>query len=159
MSTERSLAFDFTIVNVLLEVLWLLSVNGAAEGDAGSEDLLAGTVEGDGHGLVGLSHGLGDSEDVVELNIAGMSHILGLFSISAWLLEGLDDEWGSRWQDLNFALSILDSDFNLDFHSLPLGSGLLDVFTNLLGWHTDWTALWREGSSTSYFTTNNFHVH
>ena len=156
--TSCSRAFDFSIVDEGGGLLGRLSVNGASERDGGSEDLLDGSLKGDGHGLVCFSHGLGNLEDIIELDVTVVGDVLLLLSISTSLLQGFNDEWGGGWKDLHGTLSVDDHDFNLDLDSLPLGGGLLDILTNFLWWETDWTTLWSEGGGTSDLSTDDLHV-
>ena len=88
-----------------------------------------------------------------------MLHILLLLSISGAFLKSLDDERSGGGQNCNEALSVLDHHLNLNFDSSPVSGGFLDVFTDLLWWHTEGTALGGEGGSTGDFTTDNLHVH
>jgi hypothetical protein len=75
-----SLALSFTIVDFGGNVLGRLLVDSAAEGDAGTEDFLDGSLEANGHTSLGLSHGLGELQDGVELEVTGVSDVLGLTS-------------------------------------------------------------------------------
>uniref|UniRef100_A0A2N9FR52 Uncharacterized protein n=1 Tax=Fagus sylvatica TaxID=28930 RepID=A0A2N9FR52_FAGSY len=59
---ERDL--DVTVGNLLLQILRVLAVDGAADGNAGAEDLLDAATELLGHGP--RAHDLGDLDDVVE---------------------------------------------------------------------------------------------
>ena len=86
-----------------------------------------------------------------------MEDVLGLLSVSAAFLECINDEGAGAGEDSDGALSVLDGDFNLDLDSLPLGSGLLDVFTNFLGVETHDTTLGGESRCTGDFSTNTFH--
>ena len=153
-----SRAFDFSVIDKTSVLLGRLSVNGASEGHAGSENLLDGSFKSDSHGFISFSHGLGNFEDIIELDVTVVGDVLLLLSLSTSLFQGFNDEWGGGWKDLHGTLSVDDHDFNLDLDSLPLGSGLLDVFSNLLGWQTNWTALWSKGSCGCNLTTNYFHV-
>ena len=86
-----------------------------------------------------------------------MDNVLGLLSVSRRLLEGLEDEGTGGVHDTHFALLVLDLDLNLNLDTLPVLGGLLDIFTNLLGWHTDGGALGGKSGSGSNFSTNNLH--
>ena len=87
-----------------------------------------------------------------------MQDVLGLLSVSSWLLQGLNDERSGGRQHSDGTLSVLHSNLDLDFNALPLSSCLLDVFSDFLGRQTDWTALWCKSSGTSNFTADHFHV-
>jgi ribosomal protein L11 len=62
VSVERDL--NVTVGNLLLQILRVLAVDGAADGNAGAEDLLDAATELLGHGP--RAHDLGDLDDVVE---------------------------------------------------------------------------------------------
>ena len=87
-----------------------------------------------------------------------MLHVLLLLSVAGTLLECLDDKGRGSGEHCDEALSVLDHHFDLDLDSSPVSSGLLNIFTDLLGGHTEGTALGGEGGGTGNFTTDNFHV-
>ena len=143
-------------VNESGHVLGALSVDGAAEGDAGSEDLLDGSLELDGHALGAKL--LGNVDDIGELEVAVVLHVLLLLSVARALLECLDNEGSGSGEHGDEALSVLDHHFDLDLNSAPFSGGLLNIFTDLLGRHTEGTALGSEGGSTGNFTSDHFEV-
>ena len=147
---------DLTSIDKFADLLCALAVNSAAEGDASAEDFLDSAGELNSHGL--CSHFLSDIDNVVHLEVSVVLHVLLLLSVSGTFLESLDDERSSGGQNCNEALSVLDHHFNLNFDSSPVSGGLLDVFTDLLGRHTEGTTLGSEGSGTGDFTSNHFHV-
>ena len=155
----HSLALDLSGLNCSGHLLSSSSVDRAAKRAGGSKDLLNGSRELNGEGLVGLSHGLGNSENIVELDVSVVLHILGLLSVSASLLEGFDDQWGSSGAHGDSALSVLHGDLYLNLDSLPLGGSLLDVFSDLLGRETNRTTLGGKSGSGSNFSSNNLHEH
>ena len=148
---------DFAGVDLGGNLLGALAINSAAKRDASSEDLLDGSLELDGHALG--AELLGDIDDVGELEVSVVLHVLLLLSIARTFLEGLDDQGRGGGEDGDEALSVLDHHFDLDLNSAPVSSSLLDVFTDLLGRHTEGTALGSEGSSTGDLTSDHFHVH
>lgn len=154
----RSSALSLTAVDLSRDVLGALLIDSAADGDAGTEDLLDRAGEVDGHRLLGLSHGLGNGDNLLELEITVVSHILGLLSISAGLLKSLDEEGSSSGEDSDRALSVLDSDLNLNLDTSPLGGSLLNILTDFLGRETDRTALGGKDSRRGDFTTNYLQV-
>ncbi len=87
-----------------------------------------------------------------------MLDVLYLLSVSGTFLKSLNDEGGSGGQDGDEALSVLDHHLDLNFDSSPVSGGLLNIFTDLLGWHTEGTALGSEGGSTGHFPSNDFEV-
>ena len=147
---------DFTFGDHSGHFLGALSVDGAAERDAGAEDLLHSAGELNSHRLG--SHLLGDVDDVVHFEVSIVLYILLLLSIARAFLQGLDHERSSGGEDSNEALTVLDHQLNLDLDSSPVGGGLLDVFTDLLGGHTERTALGGESGGTGDFATNDLHV-
>lgn len=157
-SLNRSFALPFASVDLSSDLLGRLLVNSATDGNAGSEDLLDSAAHFPGHGLVGFSHGLGNLKDIIELQVTVVNNVLDLLPVSAELLEGLQDQRSSGWQDSDSALSVLDGNLNLDFDTFPLSGGLLNVFTDFLWRKTDGTALWSKSGSRSDFTSNDFHV-
>lgn len=147
---------DLTSIDEFADLLSALAVNSASERDSSAENLLDSAGELNSHGL--CSHFLSDIDNVVHLEVSVVLHVLLLLSVSGTFLEGLDDERSGGGQNCNEALSVLDHHFNLNFDSSPVSGGLLDVFTDLLGRHTEGTALGSEGSGTGDFTSNHFHV-
>ena len=87
-----------------------------------------------------------------------MLHVLLLLSVAGALLQSLDDEGSGSGEHGDEALSVLDHHFDLDLNSAPIGGGLLNIFTDLLGRHTEGTALGSEGGSTGNFTSDHFEV-
>ena len=87
-----------------------------------------------------------------------MNDILCLLSVSGRFLEGLEDQGTGSIHDTDFTLLVLDLDLDFDLDSSPILGGFLDIFTDLLGWHTDWGALGGERSGGGDFTSNNFHA-
>jgi hypothetical protein len=154
----RSSALSLTALDLSRDVLVRLLVNSATKGTASTENLLDRAGEFDRHRLLGISHGLGNGDDLVKLEITVVKNVLGLLSISAALLKSLDEERSSSGENGDSALSVLDSDLNLNLDALPLRGGLLNVFTDFLGRQTDRTALGGKDSSRGDFTTNNLKV-
>lgn len=148
---------DLAVVDQSGDLLGALTVDGAAERDAGSEDLLDSASGIDSHTLG--AELLGDLNNVVELEVAVVLHVLLLLSVAGTLLECLDDKGSGGGQHTDEALSVLDHHFDLNLNSAPFGGSLLDIFTDLLGGHTEGTALGGEGSSGGDFTTDDLHVH
>jgi hypothetical protein len=148
---------DINVASVdgLLNVLGALAVNGASNGDAGSENLLDSADE---MGSVRLgAHLLGDFEDGIHGDLSVVDNVLGLLSVPRGLLEGSKDEGTSGVEHSNFTLLVLDLDLNLNLDTLPVLGGLLDILTDLLGGHTDRGALGGKSSSGGNLSSNNFH--
>jgi hypothetical protein len=148
---------DLAVVDQSGDLLGALTVDSAAERDASSEDLLDGSSGLNSHTLG--AELLGNINDVVELEVAVVLHVLLLLSVTGTFLEGLDDEGCGGGQHSDEALSVLDHHFDLNLNSAPFGGSLLDIFTDLLGGHTEGTALGGEGGSGGDFTTDDLHVH
>lgn len=148
---------DLTGINGGGDILRALAIDSAAEGDAGSEDLLDGALELDGHALGAKL--LGDVDDVSELEVAVVLHVLLLLSVAGTLLKSLDNERGGSGEHGDEALSVLHHHFDLDLNSAPVSSGLLDVFTDLLGGHTKGTALGGQSGGRRDLTSDDFEVH
>ena len=148
-------AFNFTIVDLLLDVLGGLAINSAANGNACAKDFLDSSTELSSVGLG--AHFLGDFDDLIHSDFTVVDNVLGLLSVTCGLLECLQDKRASGVEDTDLALLVLDLDLDLNLDTLPLLGGLLDVFTDLLGGHTNGRALGGKGSSGSNFSTDNLH--
>jgi hypothetical protein len=116
-------------LDVVGDVLGAAAVNLAASGESSSEDLLDGTLEVLGHGLE--PHGAGNVDDLIERNALGVLDVLLLLAVTRGLLKGLDDEGGGGWDDRDGGLTVLDGQLDSDTETLPVTSGLGDIFTDL----------------------------
>lgn len=116
-------------LNVVGDVLGAAAVNLAASAESSSEDLLDGTLEVLGHGLE--PHGAGNVDDLIKGNALGVLDVLLLLAVSGRLLEGLDDEGRSGGNDRYGSLTVLDGQLDGDAETLPVTSGLGDIFTDL----------------------------
>jgi hypothetical protein len=136
ISPLRGGDLDLAVVNLLLQILGVLAVDGAADADAGAEDLLDGAGELLGHGP-GL-HDLGDLDDVVEADVARVLDVLDLLAVSLGLLERLDDERRGGGHHRDLGLTVLHRELDGDAEALPVFGRLLgDVLTDLLGGETE----------------------
>lgn len=81
---------DLSSIDLLLQVMGGLAVHAAADGEAGSEDLLDGTNKLLGHGLA--THDAGNLNDRVKGDVALVDNVLHLLSVSGGLLELSHDE-------------------------------------------------------------------
>jgi len=61
-----------------------------------------------------VSHLAGDLNDLVERDRLGVLDVLLLLAVTWRLLEGLDDEGGSRWDDRDGGLTVLDGESDGD---------------------------------------------
>lgn len=99
-----------------------------ANGLGSAEDLLDGAAEFFCERLV--SHGAGNFDDIVDADVAGVHSALLLLAVSGGLLEGADDEGGSGGNDGDGSLTVLDGELHSHTETLPVASGLGDVFTD-----------------------------
>jgi hypothetical protein len=116
-------------LDVVGDVLGAAAVNLATSAESSSEDLLNGTLQVLGHGLE--SHGAGNVDDLIEGNALGVLDVLLLLAVAGRLLEGLDDERRSGGNNGNGSLTVLDGQLDRDAETLPVTSGLGDIFTDL----------------------------
>ena len=142
-------------VDLLLDILGGFAIDGAANGNSGSKNFLAGARELSSERL--RAQLLGDFDDLVHSDFTVVDDVLGLLSIASGFLEGFEDQRTSGVHDANFALLVLDLDLDFDLDSLPVFGGLLDIFTDLLGRHTNRRALGSKSGSWGDFATNDFH--
>ena len=84
---------EVTIVDGLLQVLRVLTLDGAAQRHAGTEHLLDGSLELLGLGL--LTHLASDGEQLVLGQVTAVADVLGLLAVTWGLLKGLDNEGSS----------------------------------------------------------------
>lgn len=110
--SEKESALPLTIIDLSLDVFGTLLLDGAAEGDTGTEDFLDSAGELLGEGLVGISHGLSDLEDLIEGKVTVVLNVLDLLSVSAGSLHGLNELRGSGGEHCYGTLSVLDGDLN-----------------------------------------------
>ena len=123
--------FDFAVVDFSNDLLWTLLVDGGAEGQAGAEDLLDGTSEVLGHGL--LLDDLGDLLDLLEGEVALVVHVLHFLSVALVVAEFLDQQGGGAGVDGDLGGSVLALQLHHHADALPLGAFLHDVLTDFLG--------------------------
>ena len=117
--------------DVVRDILGAAAVNLAASAEGSSEDLKGGTLQVLGHGLE--AHGTGNADDLIKRNALGVLDVLLLLTVSGRLLEGLDDEGRSGGNDGDGGLTVLDGQLDSDTETLPVTSGLGDIFTDLYG--------------------------
>lgn len=116
-------------LDVVGDVLRAAAIDLAAGAESSSENLLDGTLQVLGHGL--KAHGAGDVDDLIEGNALGVLDVLLLLPVARGLLEGLDDERRGRGNDGDLGLTVLDGQPDGDTETLPVASGLGDIFTDL----------------------------
>merc|ERR1712232_842954 len=86
------------IIDLLLNFSWGLSVNGAANGVASSEDFLDGTPELSGDRL--LTHLTGNVINDRHGEVSVVLDVLNLLAVTWRLLQGLDQQGSGVWLDL-----------------------------------------------------------
>jgi hypothetical protein len=122
---------DVAVGELGLQVLGVLAVDGAADGDAGAENLLDGAGEVLGHGAG--AHDPGDLDDVVEGDVPVVLDVLSLLAVALGLLEGLDHQRGSGGHHRDLGLAVLDRQLHGDAQALPVLGRLLGyVLSDLL---------------------------
>merc|ERR1719263_948913 len=131
---------EITRVNLVLQVNWVATIDGAAHSVASSKDLLDGTLELLRTALE--AHLASNVNDGGLWQIAGVLDVLRLLTITQWLLQGLDDKTRCVWFDVNLGGTILDGEFHSDANALPCGRVLHNIITNLLRGHTQRSNLW-----------------
>ena len=95
-------AHDLTLINLGLNVFWtalvsLIVGDGASDGDASSKNFLNSALEFSSIALI--AHQLGNTYDVIHLQVSFVLDILDLLSVSGWLLQGLEDKWCGGWHN------------------------------------------------------------
>merc|ERR1719359_2733036 len=90
---------EITRVNLFLQVERVAAIDGATHGVACSKDLLDGALELLGTALE--AHLATNVDDGGLWQIARVLDVLGLLTITQWLLQSLDDETGGVWLDVN----------------------------------------------------------
>ena len=120
---------DLARLNLVRDILGAAAVDLAASAESSSENLLDGTLQVLGHRLE--AHGAGDLNDLIERNALGVLDVLLLLAITRGLLEGLDNERRGGGNDGDGGLTVLDGQPDSDAETLPVASGLGDIFTDL----------------------------
>lgn len=116
-------------LDVIGDVLGAATVNLAASAKRSAKDFFDGALQIFGHGLE--AHGAGNVDDLIEGNALGVLDVLLLLPVTWRLLEGLDDERRGRRHNGNCSLTVLDGQLDRDAETLPVASGLGNVFTDL----------------------------
>merc|ERR1711924_99467 len=118
LNHQSLLDLELTRVDGRLNIAGVLTINSAADRDGGSEHLFDGTSEGGGVRLG--AHLLSNFNDVIELDFTAVDDVLNLLSVSWWLLQCLQDEWGGSGQHSHMANSVLHHDLDVNPDSFPL---------------------------------------
>lgn len=152
MDTSGRLTLNLAGLNGVGDLLGALAINLATGGESGTENLLDGTLEVLGHGLE--AHLAGDLDDLVKSDRLGVLDVLLLLAVTWRLLESLDDKGRGGGNNRDGGLTVLDGESDGDTETLPVASGLGDIFTDLLGGETKRTDLRGEGGRGTDFTTS-----
>merc|ERR1719215_2372188 len=115
-------ALDRSVIDTIDDVMGILSVDSAADGLGGAEDLLDAAGELAGHGPG--PHGAGSLVDVVHGDVAAVLDVLDFLPVPWGLLEGLDDEGSGGGHHRALGLPVLDTELNSDLETLPVSGGL-----------------------------------
>ena len=105
-----------------------------------------------------MAHGAANLNDLVKRDGLGVLDVLLLFAVTRGLLEGLDDKGGGGGNDRDGSLTVLDGQADGDAETLPVASGLGDIFTDLLGRKTERTDLGRKGGRGTNLTSGGTEV-
>jgi len=104
----RLRAVDAAVVDVVDDVVGRATVDGAADGLRGAEDLLHDARE---VARVGAGpHDARRVDDVVHRDVAVVLDVLHLLAVARRLLQRLDDEGCGRGDDLDLGLPVLDGE-------------------------------------------------
>lgn len=105
-----------------------------------------------------MAHGAANLNDLVKRDGLGVLDVLLLLAVTRGLLEGLDDKGGGGGNDRDGGLTVLDGQADGDAETLPVASGLGDIFTDLLGRKTERTDLGRKGGRGTDLTSGGTEV-
>ena len=132
-------ALNRPVIDSIDDVMGILSIDSAADGLGGAEDLLDAAGELAGHGPG--PHGAGSLVDVIHGDVAAVLDVLDLLPVPGGLLEGLDDKGSGGGHHAALSLPVLNTELNSHFEALPIACCLGDVISNLLGGQTKRTDL------------------
>ena len=156
MRFSSKLTLNLAGLDVVGDALGGAAVDLATGGEGSADNLKDSTLEGLGHGLV--AHGAANLNDLVKRDGLGVLDVLLLFAVTRGLLEGLDDKGGGGGNDRDGGLTVLDGQADGDAETLPVASGLGDIFTDLLGRKTERTDLGRKGGGGTDLTSGGTEV-
>jgi hypothetical protein len=143
-------------LDVVRDILGAAAIDLAADGESSTENLENTTAELLGHGAG--AHGAGNLDDVIHGDGLGVLDVLLLLAVTGRLLEGLDDEGRSGGHNRDGGLTVLDGQADGDAETLPVASGLGNIFTDLLGRKTERTDLGRKGGRGTDLTSGGTEV-
>lgn len=108
-----------------------LLFDGAANTLARTKNLLDRAGKSAAERLV--AHRPGNFNNLIERNVAAVSHVLNLLAVTRRLLQGFDHERRGRGHHGNSSLTVLNRELDRHAQTLPLTRSLGNVFTDLLG--------------------------
>lgn len=120
-----------TSIDLSLDIAWVLASDSAADRNGSSEDLLDSAREGLSHRA--NAHGASDIVELLHRDVTGVLDVLLLLAVALWLSESLDNQSGSRWDDLDLSDTVLDDQLDGDTETLVVHGRLGDIIGNLLG--------------------------
>jgi len=141
---------DLTAVDVSGDLTRRAAVNLATNGVCSTEDFLDGTSEGASAGAG--SQLASNVQDLLEGDGTTVNDVLLLLAVTLGLVESLDDEKGSRRNDLDLSLTVLDDEADRDTETLVTLGLLCNIITNLLG------SLYASNSSIMMCRAASYHV-
>ena len=107
------LTVNLASLDVVRDILGAAAINLATDGESSTQDLANNTAELLGERAV--AHDTGNVDDLVERDGLVVLDVLLLLAVTRRLLEGLDDQGGSRGHNRDLSLTVLDGE--LDGHT------------------------------------------
>jgi hypothetical protein len=144
--------FEFTFSDLVDNVMWVFSVNGATDRVSSSQKFSANSSQIFGHGSV--FHDSSGGQDIVPGDVTVVNDVLDLLSVSWGFFQSFDQERRGGWNDGDLGLSVLDGQLNGDLQTFPFFGVLADIVTDFLWGESEWTDLWSKGSGWGDFTTD-----
>lgn len=108
LSLIWSLTLDLASFDIITDSLGAPSINLATSAESSSENLENSSLELLSQRL--LPHLAGNLDDLIKRNGLGVLDVLLLLAVSGRLLQGLDDEGGSRGNNRDGGLTVLDGE-------------------------------------------------
>jgi hypothetical protein len=142
---------DLALVNGVADGPRALAVHLAADAESGTQNLLDTPLQVLGEGLE--LHRPRNVDDLIEGNRLVVLDVLLLLPVTGGLLERPDDEGRRCGDDRDGGLTVLDRQPDGHAETLPVTSGLCDVFAHLLGRETEGTDLGGESRRSTDLTT------
>lgn len=147
--------FNLTIIDLRLDIPRALSIDGASDRKACSQNFLNGSRQLSGH--TSFPHGTGNLDDGIQSQVSVVDNVFDLLTVTDGLVKGLHDKRRGGGDKTDGGLTVNNSKLNSDVQSFPVHGGLLDVFSNFLRGKTERTNLRSEGGSRSDFPADRTH--